>query len=254
MRKAICIILIAILLTTITNNYLVSGYNVSNELSVKNSLNEDKILKDISNKLIRFHVIANSDTVEDQNLKLRVKDKVLEYISPKLKVAKTLNESRDILKKNDKAINLLVQKMLKDNGYTYSVSTELSIENFPIKSYGIITLPQGSYEAYRIIIGNGKGQNWWCVMFPPLCFIDITKQEVSKKETEVQMKRVLSDDEYKTINNEQTSALSNGKNTKFKFKFKFVEIIKDLKNKLDKYNKDKDNKDKQLLAQTKKTT
>lgn len=166
--------------------------------------------EDIYSKVIRFHVIANSDLPEDQNLKLKVRDEVLDYIYPKLKESKDINQSRNILKDNSENVKKLSQKVVYDNGYKYNVDVKLIVDNFPIKSYGNITLPQGQYEAYKIIIGDGKGQNWWCVMFPPLCFIDITKGEVNVKETDEIMKEILDE---------------NASN-KIELKFKGLEIIK----------------------------
>jgi len=169
-------------------------------------------------KIIRFHVIANSDTTFDQNLKLKVKDKILEYISPKLKNSKNIEESREILKQNNKEIIAIAQNVINKDGYGYKVESTLSRENFPIKTYGNITLPQGNYEAYRVVIGEGKGQNWWCVMFPPLCFIDVSKGAISYQKTEDEMKKVLTEEEFKNINN-----------NKIQFKFKFLEIIENIK-------------------------
>ncbi|MBU5486149.1 stage II sporulation protein R [Clostridium sp. MSJ-11] len=165
---------------------------------------------DIYSKVIRFHVIANSDLPEDQNLKLKVRDEVLDYIYPKLKESKDINQSREILKDNSENVKKISQKVVYDNGYKYDVDVKLLVDNFPIKSYGNITLPQGEYEAYKIIIGEGKGQNWWCVMFPPLCFVDITKGEVDVEETDEIMKEILGE---------------SGTN-KIELKFKGLEIIK----------------------------
>jgi Stage II sporulation protein R (spore_II_R). len=81
-------------------------------------------------------------------------------------------------------VKKLAEEVIKDDNYSYGVKTELSRENFPEKSYGKITLPQGNYEAFRIIIGTGQGKNWWCVMFPPLCFVDEAKAEVEYDKTE----------------------------------------------------------------------
>jgi stage II sporulation protein R len=188
---------------------LVNGYSSQvSSASVQSSL---------ENKLIRFHVIANSDTAQDQALKLKVRDKVLEYIYPKLKASKSIEESREIIKANDEAIKKIALEVIKKQGYSYIVDTKLSKTNFPVKTYGNITLPQGEYEAYRILIGNGSGQNWWCVMFPPLCFIDITKGEVAYKDTEKAMKQVLSDKEYKAIDNSNSD--------KIVVKFKVFELF-----------------------------
>ena len=156
---------------------------------------------DVSGKLIRFHVIANSDDKIDQDLKLKIRDSILKYISPKLKDGKDIEECRKIIENEDKNIKKISEKIIKEKGFKYSVSTALSQEYFPVKTYGNITLPQGKYEAYRVIIGTGAGQNWWCVMFPPLCFVDITKGNVSYEKTEKEMRNVLSDDEYKLVDN-----------------------------------------------------
>lgn len=187
----------------------------------------EDVQKDIASKIIRFHVIANSDSKDDQALKLKVRDKVLEYMQPKLKKSKSINESRKVIEQNNEEIIAIANRVIRENGYNYSVRTTLSNENFPIKTYGNITLPQGNYEAYRIIIGTGKGQNWWCVMFPPVCFVDITKGEVSYKQTEEQMKRVLSPEEYKIVNNQLNK--SNNKNN-IKIQFKLLEMLKNAKN------------------------
>ncbi|ACO84406.1 stage II sporulation protein R [Clostridium botulinum] len=176
--------------------------------------------KDISNKIIRFHVLANSDSIEDQSLKLKVKDEIIKYMMPKLDKSSSIDESRKILKENDKEIKKIAENIINKNGYKYSVNTYLGQDQFPIKTYGNITLPQGKYEAYKIVIGNGQGQNWWCVMFPPLCFVDVTKGEVSTKKTEQKMKKVLKEEELKCINNSKNS---------YEIKFKVVEKINKLK-------------------------
>lgn len=176
--------------------------------------------KNISNKIIRFHVLANSDSIEDQSLKLKVKDEIIKYMMPKLDKSNSIDESRKILKENDKEIKKIAENIINKNGYKYSVNTYLGQDQFPIKTYGNITLPQGQYEAYKIVIGNGQGQNWWCVMFPPLCFVDVTKGEVSTKETEQKMKKVLKEEELKSINNSKNS---------YEIKFKVVEEINKLK-------------------------
>ena len=176
---------------------------------------------DVAEKLIRFHVIANSDDEIDQQLKLRVRDSILKYITPKLKDSKDIEESRQIIKSEDANIKRISEKIIKEKGFKYLVSTTLSKEYFPVKTYGNITLPQGEYEAYRVIIGTGRGQNWWCVMFQPLCFVDITKGNVSYEKTEKEMKSVLSDDEYKLVDNTVSSK-------KIIAKFKLGEIFSKL--------------------------
>lgn len=227
MKKLLSIIIcLGIVFSIFWSNISAKGMklNVEDSTSLQSS---------IENKLIRFHVIANSDKAEDQALKLKVRDKVLEYISPKLKACKSIEESRSILMQNDKNIRDIAKAVIKNNGYSYNVVTMLSKENFPIKTYGNITLPQGEYEAYRIIIGSGEGRNWWCVMFPPLCFIDITKGEVSYKETEKAMKQVLSEKEYEEVDNTNKITDDNkeeerNSSEKLEIRFKIFDEIKKL--------------------------
>ena len=119
-------------------------------------------------------------------------------------------------------------RLIKENNYTYEVNTMLSYENFPDKVYGDYVFPQGNYEAFRVIIGEGKGQNWWCVMFPSLCFVDESKNSVDssdlKEEIEnIEPKNTEITNEVKE-KNEESSYANNG----VKFKFKIVEVIKDI--------------------------
>ncbi|MHB8156901.1 MAG: stage II sporulation protein R [Desulfocucumaceae bacterium] len=133
-------------------------------------------------KLIRFHVIANSDTVADQALKLKVRDGVIKAMSPVLTGAGDVEEAR---KRVDENIGLMASAatgVLNENGSHYPVRVVRGNFEFPEKSYRIsseggketerITLSAGEYEAVRVIIGEGKGANWWCVLFPPLCFVN----------------------------------------------------------------------------------
>ena len=203
------------ILTTIIIIIIISIAANTNSTSGKTSQD------DIAGKLIRFHVIANSDDKIDQGLKLKVRDSVLKYISPKLKGCKNIEDSRKVINDEDKNIIKISERIIKENGFKYSVDTSLSRENFPVKTYGNITLPQGKYEAYRIILGTGAGQNWWCVMFPPLCFVDITKGDISFQKTENEMRSVLSEDEYELIDNTV-------RDKKIIVKFKLAEIFSKL--------------------------
>ncbi|MGL5414194.1 MAG: stage II sporulation protein R [Clostridium sp.] len=146
---------------------------------------------DVKDKLIRFHVLANSDSNEDQELKMKVKNEVIKYMDTILKKSKSLDMTRALLKENESKIIDIAEGIIKEEGYEYSVKIEFKKENFPEKIYGNIILPQGEYEAFRILIGDYKGENWWCVMFPPLCFTDVTKGEISYEETEEKMRESL---------------------------------------------------------------
>ncbi len=221
----------------------VQGVEAANFIS-ENKMSDNVSIEDISGKLIRFHVIANSDSEKDQNLKLKVRDKVLEYVQPLLKDSKNIEESREILNRENEKVLEIAREVIKENGYDYSVESTLDKENFPVKTYGNITLPQGEYEAYRIIIGTGEGQNWWCVMFPPICFVDITKGEVAYEETEEKMKKVLDDEEFNMVDNTNSENVSSEKIEEIKevsdaladnteddnivIKFKIEDILKNL--------------------------
>jgi stage II sporulation protein R len=124
-------------------------------------------------QLIRFHVIANSDTEQDQALKRAVRDAILKKISPRLAVSRSLNQSRQIIKQVRSDMEDTGRSVVKAWGKNYAVHTEYGHFSFPTKSYGSLVLPAGDYEALRVVIGAGQGSNWWCVLFPPLCFIDI---------------------------------------------------------------------------------
>ena len=180
----------------------------------------------VKDEIIRFHVIANSDNKKDQDLKLKVRNEVIKFIEPLLNKSKSIEESRGIIKINNKKIIKIAKKVIKENGYNYKVEGKLSKENFPEKMYGNIVLPQGEYEAYRILIGNASGQNWWCVMFPPLCFVDVTKGEVAYNETEKRMNEVLDSEELD--NNKEKEDVSNNKGKEdYNIKFKFLEVLKE---------------------------
>ncbi|HMM05350.1 MAG TPA: stage II sporulation protein R [Clostridiales bacterium] len=135
------------------------------------SINGSRI-KDAS--LIRFHVIANSDSVCDQAVKLKVRDAVLEQVNDALSKAASKEEAAAILSSKSDAIIDTANAVLTAEGFSYTATAKLGTSVFPTKTYGSITLPAGKYNAYRIILGEGKGKNWWCVLYPPLCFVDIT--------------------------------------------------------------------------------
>ena len=209
MKKILSVLFLGVICLFVVGSF----FNTRQALGVT----EENIVEDISEKLIRFHVLANSDSDIDQDLKLRVKDEVLKYISPILNESQSLEESREILKREDKNIIKIAEDYIKSQGFDYTVETTLTRENFPVKEYGNIVLPQGEYEAYRILIGEGKGQNWWCVMFPPLCFIDVTKGQVAYDETEKKMKDVLSEEEFKSVNKKENNV---------NFEFKVIDLFK----------------------------
>lgn len=132
--------------------------------------------------IIRFHVIANSDNREDQMLKEEVRDRLLAVMTPKLKNVRTAAQAREVVSRD---LNLIAQEartVLADAGRMQTVTVSLGTASFPVKAYGDLVLPAGTYEALRVVIGNGQGKNWWCVLFPPLCFVDIASSTAVEPE------------------------------------------------------------------------
>ncbi|MEG0997978.1 MAG: stage II sporulation protein R [Clostridiales bacterium] len=125
--------------------------------------------------LIRFHVIANSDAPYDQEVKLKVRDAVLKAFAHDLNCCKNYQEAYDLLTQNSNKIEKIANETLLSNGFTYGAKVQIKKDIFPTKKYGDLTLGAGEYQAVKILLGAGEGKNWWCVMFPPLCFVDISQ-------------------------------------------------------------------------------
>lgn len=137
-------------------------------------IEKNRTIDGFNKDIIRFHVRANSDTGEDQALKLEVRDEILDVMGEKFRNTKSLEESREIIMANMDEMKSIAEDVVDRWGKDYSIDVSLGQDYFPIRKYGNMVFPQGEYETLMIEIGEGKGQNWWCVMFPPLCFIDIT--------------------------------------------------------------------------------
>ena len=154
--------------------------------------------KGIAEKIIRFHVIANSDTKADQNLKLAVRDAVGIKMSGLLKDAADRSRSEAVIRKNMEDMKQTAEKVIAERGYDYDVDICLTDTDFPVKTYGAYTFPAGNYEALEIVIGAGKGHNWWCVMYPNMCFSD-TMYEVIDEEAGEKLRKVLTTEEYEKV-------------------------------------------------------
>lgn len=125
--------------------------------------------------IIRFHVLANSDSAEDQSLKYAVRDAILKQIAPRLAKSGSLEESRKIIREAEDELLTVARDVVRDWGQDYPVTIAYGKQVFPTKSYGRIVLPGGTYEAVQVKIGAAEGANWWCVLFPPLCFVNVEK-------------------------------------------------------------------------------
>ena len=127
----------------------------------------------IPKQALRLRIIANSDSTADQNTKRAVRDAIVLKVAGLLKNAKTPSQARAIVRSDLPQLRTIALDVVRKRGYTYPVTANVGIVPFPTKIYGNQVYPAGNYEALRIVLGQGKGQNWWCVLFPPLCFIDI---------------------------------------------------------------------------------
>lgn len=174
----------------------------------------------IESSIFRLHVIANSDSKEDQNLKYIVRDSILKYINQISKNANSKQEVIEIAQNNINTIKEIAQNTVYENGYNYNVNIKIGNFAFPTKKYGDISLPSGFYDALRVEIGSASGQNWWCVMFPPLCFVDVSSGIVPDESKEV-LQENLSTEEYSLLSESEN-------NSDMNFKFKIVEIFQNI--------------------------
>lgn len=126
--------------------------------------------KDAEN-VIRIHIRANSNSVHDQEVKLCVRDEIINYITPLISICKNSSEVKDILNSNLNEIEDVVDEVLYLKGYHYKSNAEIRNEYFPSRDYDGVTFPSDYYDALIIELGTGKGDNWWCVAYPPLCFV-----------------------------------------------------------------------------------
>lgn len=174
------------------------------------------VSNNIANSVFRLHVIANSDSTEDQNLKYIVRDNLLKYMNEICKNCSSKEDAIKLVKENSDSFEQIALDTIKENGYEYDVNINIGTFEFPTKTYGDISLPAGYYDALRVEIGEAKGQNWWCVMFPPLCFVDISSGVVPDESKEL-MEDNLSDEEFALISNKSDSEIQ--------FKFKLLEFF-----------------------------
>lgn len=177
------------------------------------------VSSDISDSVFRLHVIANSDSQEDQNLKYKVRDSLLSYMNSICENCTSKEEAIQLVENHKNEFQKIAENTIKENNFSYSVTIKIGNFEFPTKSYGDISLPSGYYDALRVEIGEAKGKNWWCVMFPPLCFIDVTSGVVPE-ESKQNLKENMSEEDYALISDNETNA-------EIQFKFKLLEFFAD---------------------------
>lgn len=163
----------------------------------------------ISSSLVRLHVLAHSNDAEEQALKLRVRDAVLQYISPKLEESKTVDEARDVLRTEMRGIALAAASAAEGR----QVQVSLGEEAYPTRAYEGFSLPAGRYESLRVTLGEGAGENWWCIVFPPVCLSAVQSEPVQA---------VMNKDDYALVTSQEG----------WELRFKTVELWGELRNML----------------------
>ena len=158
----------------------------------------------MESKVLRFHVLANSDEVYDQELKLEVKEEVFSFVTELTKDLDTNIEASQVVSENLDSVNQMAIDIVLENGYNYGVTSQITNEYYDTRVYDDFSLPAGYYDGLRIEIGQATGQNWWCVLFPPLCSDTATKN--------------LTDDDVDFIKEE-----------KYQFRFKFVDALSEVR-------------------------
>lgn len=177
----------------------------------------DMIQNGIAGKVVRFHVLANSDTEADQALKLAVRDKVLQEYADLLTECENKEETLAALEKAKQEICETAAAEVLSQGYDYPVRVSLVREEFPFKKYDDLIFPAGVYDALRIEIGQAEGQNWWCVLYPQMCFVDAA-WGYSTEESHARLQNTLTEEEFLIV-----SALEQEKLTP-KLKLKILEL------------------------------
>ena len=158
----------------------------------------NKIQQELASQVIRFHVRANGDKTDDQEIKIKVKNAVIEYLRPLMRDQKNIAAARmEVLQQLPK-VESVIKKVLYENDISTESSVRLTKEYFPEKCYGAFVFPKGTYEAVVISVGEGKGQNWWCMLYPGLCFVNESYAVVSAESGE-KLEKVLSEDAFAWI-------------------------------------------------------
>lgn len=159
---------------------------------------DDPLQPEIAGKILRFHVLANSDSKEDQAVKIKVRDAVGHMLEKQLTGVKSRKETERIVAAQMDEIVAVAESTLEENGYTYGAAARLADVKFPVKTYGNYTFPQGTYRALQITLGNGAGHNWWCVLYPNMCFQG-SVYEVVDDSAEHALREVLTQEEYADV-------------------------------------------------------
>ena len=184
-------------------------------LSVLPVHGEDEIYDD----LVRLHVLANSDSEEDQTLKLQVRDSIIAAMADTMNSAHSAEDAAALIDASLGEIEATARAVVAEAGYSYDVSAVIGKETYPRRQYGEISLPAGEYTSLRVIIGEGNGHNWWCVLFPPICTAAAVGDGASGggASQEDYISAGLTGDQYALIKNDSAP--------KYKVRFKLLEML-----------------------------
>jgi len=185
-RERIGMIFLSVLLATVITMVMIDEEQEARRVQAQEKLAQE---------VLRFHILANSDREKDQTLKLEVRDCILDWLGENLTDDLDVSETKLWLRNHSEEIVTLCEKKILSQGYDYPVSVAVTTCYFPEKCYGDMTFPAGNYEALRVEIGEAKGHNWWCVLYPNLCFLDAVRAVVPE-ESKQQLRQVLSEDTY----------------------------------------------------------
>ena len=178
------------------------------------------VSSNLSDSVFRLHIIANSDSSADQELKLKVRDNIINYMNT---LTSSSSDKKDVISMVNNHLDSFKEialNTIKGNGYNYDVNIEIGNFHFPTKSYGDISFPAGNYDALKIEIGDAIGQNWWCVLFPPLCFVN-SSTGIVPEDSKTILKENINSESYEIISEGNKS-----KNTSdIKIKFKIIEFF-----------------------------
>lgn len=180
----------------------------------------DLVFSNISSKFIRFHVVANSNSTEDQIIKYEIRDAIMQYMSSQLCSARTKEEAVNILNRNISQIEQISNDIIQSKNMNYNATITLGCSKFPTKDYSDFVLPEGTYDALKVELGKADGQNWWCILFPSIC-IPQGNELYLQNDSSYFLNRFL-DSESLSIISKTSSA------TDIKIKFKLIELFENI--------------------------
>ena len=163
------------------NKSIVQACIISSEI-------EELTQQELQDKVLRLHIIANSDSFRDQKIKAEIREIIISEYEALFSSSESLNDSLIQTQGKLYEISQLTDAYLREQGFDYACSASICTSGFPDKTYGTLLFPQGNYTALKIILGNGEGQNWWCVLYPPLCFLNVHEDEKTDENGKITVK------------------------------------------------------------------